>query len=92
MGPQPQGAVLTCKRSRVRRAKENRDLDVDAAEIRMCAERRLGEMIAARKAGAGLSTGGRPMNIQAYIDEKRAQLDKLEHGLGERRMGMDCPY
>lgn len=37
---------------------KNRELEVDAAEIRMRAERRLGELIRAQKEGPGLATGG----------------------------------
>jgi len=37
---------------------DGRELEVDAAEIRMRAERRLGEIISAQKATVGLATGG----------------------------------
>lgn len=39
---------------------KNKRLEVDAAEIRIRAERRLGELIAEQKAGEGLNQGGRP--------------------------------
>ena len=39
---------------------KNKSLEVNAAEIRIRAERRLGEMIVAQKAAEGLSKGGRP--------------------------------
>ncbi len=46
------------------RQARNKNLEVDAAEIRLRAERRLGELIAAQKATVGLNTGragkGRP--------------------------------
>ncbi|WP_144378486.1 hypothetical protein [Mesorhizobium amorphae] len=39
---------------------KNKQLEVDAAEIRIRAERRLGELIAAQRETVGLSEGGRP--------------------------------
>ncbi|HUE71008.1 MAG TPA: hypothetical protein VMP01_08975 [Pirellulaceae bacterium] len=39
------------------------ELEVDAAEIRIRAERRLGEMLAATKATVGLAPAGRPKKI-----------------------------
>jgi len=39
---------------------KNKALEVDAAEIRIRAERRLGELLIAQKAGDGLNKGGRP--------------------------------
>lgn len=41
------------------RRAENRDLEIDAAEIRMYAERRLGQMITAQKETVGLNRGTR---------------------------------
>jgi N6-adenosine-specific RNA methylase IME4 len=46
-------------RAYARQAK-NKDLEVDAAEIRIRAERRLGELIKAQKETRGLNEGGRP--------------------------------
>jgi N6-adenosine-specific RNA methylase IME4 len=39
---------------------KNRDLEADAYELRVRAERKLGEMIAAQKETVGLATGGQP--------------------------------
>lgn len=44
---------------------KNKELEVDAAEIRLRAERRLGEMIAVQKATVGLNAGGRPTETGA---------------------------
>ena len=41
------------------RQARNKQLEVDAAEIRIRAERRLGELISAQKAGEGLAQGKR---------------------------------
>lgn len=42
------------------RIAKNKQLEVDAAEIRIRAERRLGEMLLEQKSGDGLNKGGRP--------------------------------
>jgi N6-adenosine-specific RNA methylase IME4 len=42
------------------RQAKNRELEVDAAEIRLRAERRIGELIRDQKATVGLATGGQP--------------------------------
>ena len=42
------------------RVAKNHGLEIDAAEIRIRAERRLGEMIAEQKRTVGLNPGGRP--------------------------------
>jgi len=45
------------------RIAKNHGLEIDAAEIRIRAERRLGEMIRAQKEGEGLAPAGRPKKI-----------------------------
>lgn len=57
-------------RAYARQAK-NRALEIDAAEIRMRAERRLGELIAAQKATFGLNTGARGIGTSAVPKENR---------------------
>jgi N6-adenosine-specific RNA methylase IME4 len=52
---------------------ENRDLEIDAAEIRMFAERRLGQMIAAQKATVGLNRGVRGSKVSG--SEKEPVMD-----------------
>ena len=42
------------------RVAKNRQLEADAAEIRMRAERRTGEMMAAQRETVGLARGGTP--------------------------------
>src|SRR5260370_37165457 len=73
------------------RQAKNRDLEADAFELRIRAERRLGEIIAAQKATVGLNRGAlvggtsrepprdtRPTLAQAGIDKKlSARAQKL---------------
>lgn len=59
---------------------KNRSLEVDAAEIRIRAKRRLGELLVEQKAGAGMAKGGKPyqrtlMSISA--EERVPTLDEL---------------
>ena len=46
---------------------KNREMEMDAAEIRMRAERRLGEMIVAQKETEGLHQGGNPREADAGL-------------------------
>jgi hypothetical protein len=55
----------------------NRTLEVDAAEIRIRAERRLGEMIAAQKADGGLSKGAAEKGANAVVSHDRVEKPKL---------------
>jgi hypothetical protein len=50
---------------------KNKTLEVDAAEIRIRAERRLGELIAEQKAGDGLNTGARGIGKSAVPSGNR---------------------
>jgi phage N-6-adenine-methyltransferase len=47
---------------------KNRTLEIDAAEIRFRAERRLGELIDAQRQTVGLSKGGRPDKTGSELD------------------------
>lgn len=49
---------------------KNKTLEVDAAEIRIRAERRLGQLILDQKAGEGLSVGGRPANKPVVTNDQ----------------------
>ena len=51
------------------RMAKDKSLEVDAAEIRIRAERRLGEMIGSQKAGPGLHKGGNP-NFSTARDQR----------------------
>ena len=55
--------VAVAMRAYARQAK-NKELEADAWEIRVRAERRVGELIAAQRETIGLSQGGRPSRIQ----------------------------
>lgn len=66
------------------RMANDRTLEVDAAEIRIRAERRLGEMIAMQKADGGLSTGSRGQlsgksvdGLAVVTDDRQKNLPKL---------------
>lgn len=48
---------------------KNRQLEIDAAEIRMRAECRLGELIRAQKEQSGLNEGGRPTKTPSNSEE-----------------------
>lgn len=49
---------------------QDRGMETDAAEIRIRAERRLGEMIAAQKAAGGLNAGGRPAEKKPLVGDE----------------------
>lgn len=53
------------------RMAKDKALEVDAAEIRIRAERRLGELIAAQKAGPGLNAGAKGIGKSAVPQENR---------------------
>lgn len=53
------------------RMAKDKSLEVDAAEIRIRAERRLGEMLAEQKAGGGMSTGAKGIGKSAVPTENR---------------------
>jgi len=61
---------------------KNRQLEVDAAEIRMRAERRLGEMIRVQKETVGLATGGEHGG-KPSIDGSRAEPSNKRPTLAE---------
>jgi len=48
---------------------KNRQLEIDAAEIRIRAERRLGQLIAEQKETVGLATGGQPYQSTGTLSE-----------------------
>jgi hypothetical protein len=52
------------------RQANDRDREADAAEIRMKAVRRLGEMIQKQKATVGLNTGARGVGTKVRVDKK----------------------
>lgn len=47
---------------------KNRDLEIDATEIRVRAERRLGELLAYQKKTVGLHGGGRPLKTSSDME------------------------
>ncbi len=62
------------------RQAKDRQLEVDAAEIRIRAERRLGELIKAQKETVGLATGARGIGPIAVLEEYRNQHQGLPTG------------
>jgi len=67
---------------------QDRQLEIDASEIRIRAERRLGEMIKAQKDDAGLNKGGRPKtpNGQVGVNKETPSLSDvgISHNLSSR--------
>lgn len=59
--------ISDAMRAYARQAK-NKELEIDAAEIRIRAERRLGEMIREQKETVGLNHGGRPLKTGSKKD------------------------
>lgn len=59
------------------RIAKDKTLEVDAAEIRIRAERRLGELIAAQKATVGLNTGAAGIGKSAVLGEDRTSSPTL---------------
>ena len=47
---------------------KNRQLEIDAAEIRMRAERRVGELMAAQRENVGLNSGGEHMKSDHRVE------------------------
>jgi hypothetical protein len=52
------------------RQAENRDLEADAVEIRLRAERKLGQLMAMQRETVGLNTGARGVGTGVRVDEK----------------------
>lgn len=59
------------------RMAQDKSLEVDAAEIRIRAERRLGEMLAQQKADGGLSRGAAEKGANAVVANDRVQKPTL---------------
>ncbi|QUS40592.1 hypothetical protein RPMA_18420 [Tardiphaga alba] len=70
-------------RAYARQAK-NRDIEIDAAKIRVRATKRLGEMIAEQKATVGLAKGGKP-----YQDATCSESEQVERPLTLEEAGID---
>jgi hypothetical protein len=71
------------------RQAKNKDMEIDAIEIRIRAERRLGEMIVAQKQTVGLATGGEHGG-KKRIDGTRAEPSNARPTLAEA--GIDSPH
>lgn len=71
------------------RQSKNKQLETDAAEIRIRAERRLGEMIAAQKEVVGLAKGGRPHKRDLTGVHKTPVLQVEEVAISLAEMGID---
>jgi hypothetical protein len=83
------------------RQAKNRDLEVDAAEIRIRAERRLGELIKAQKETEGLNQGAAPgktglksrpvldtrPTLKGELIKAQAETEGLNRGGGEKGVG-----
>ena len=65
------------------RQAKDRQLEVDAAEIRIRAERRLGELIKAQKETVGLATGARGIGPIAVLEQYRNQPTLSEAGISK---------
>lgn len=59
------------------RMAQDKTLEVDAAEIRIRAERRLGEMLAAQKAAGGLNKGAMGVGKSAVVTDDRTRVPTL---------------
>lgn len=70
-------------RAYARQAK-NKDLEADAAEIRIRAERRLGELIAGQKATDGLNAGGRPQKTGSDTEPVSQKATLAEAGIDKK--------
>lgn len=72
--------VAEAMRAYARQAK-NKQLEIDAAEIRIRAERRVGELIRAQKETVGVSKGGNPKDFVEPSPEKN-RLPTYSEALG----------
>ena len=63
---------------------ENRDMELDATEIRIRAERRLGEMIQEQKETVGLNGGGRPKKTGAEEEPVLQQPTLSDAGISKK--------
>lgn len=68
------------------RVAKNHDLEADAAEIRLRAERRLGQLIRKQKETVGLNQGGRPRKKPVPPEEQVSEKPKLAEGGISRKL------